>query len=109
MSLKAQRRLALAFFEDCSVPVTEWLTLSEERQGDRTCGPRWPLFVEACALVQPYLEAQDGLRQPPRVLCDPLTDQWVLVFKCENNGDTFLVSQFGVCLGEVEVGFRRVD
>jgi hypothetical protein len=59
--------------------------------------------MEACSLALPGVKSQDGLRQEPRVGYDPVGDQLFFIFKASNNGTTYLVSPYGIEMGDEEL------
>lgn len=74
---------ALDFFEDCTVPVLQWLANGPlERHED---------YIAACAAYRANSRADLNLRQPPHVAYDVLNDAHYFIFKQDNNGTCILV------------------
>ena len=75
----------LDFFEDCSIPIAQWIKDDKERQ---------QMFMLACYLVFPFVSDDDGgLRHGAYVAYDIGHDESVFIFKVDNNGSTYVVSR----------------
>lgn len=78
---------ALDFFDDCTVPVLQWLTsgpseLRLERQEE---------YIKACAAYAANPYADFSLRMQPHVAYDVFNDTYYFIFKQDNNGTCLLV------------------
>lgn len=88
-----QASIARDFFEDCTLTIEQWLATDPD---GRARASKWRMLTKICAHVAPHLPPRDDLRQEPRVGYDPIGDQPIFIFKCDNNGDTFIVSRSGI-------------
>ena len=86
----------LDWFDVSTKRVDDWLNELPKFQLEQVEG--WKLFLMAVAAVQQHLYWDGELRRVPRVGYNPQNDQRgpsgiYFIFKLDNNGTTFLVSQ----------------
>ncbi len=76
---------ALDFFDDCTVPVLQWLTSGPlERQED---------YIRACAAYAGNSYADFSLRMQPHVAYDLFNDAHYFIFKQDNNGTCIVAGE----------------
>jgi hypothetical protein len=94
-----QYRIALDFYPDCSVKIGEWLSMQEN-------------FFEGLDKINEVMKIlevhpewrRNGLReQCGYVAYDINNDAPCFIFKMDNNGDTFVVSETKVVSEEDEI------
>lgn len=93
--MKIQCFHALDFFDDCTLTIPEWLDKTHEAHArGRSIGrtEASALFIAAAALYHQY--GDNELRLEPRVGYVP--DQRIFIFKENNNGTTYVVSEHGI-------------
>ena len=83
---------ALDFFEESTVPVSEWL----KRPGasGRNLQEKRDELFDALFTVSQHPCWDWHMRLEPHVAYYPRQDTWYFIFKLNNNGSTFLVSGF---------------
>ncbi len=76
---------ALDFFDDCTVPVLQWIT----------AGPleRHEEYIKACAVYAGNPYADLSLRMQPHVAYDVFRDTHYFIFKQDNNGTCIIVGE----------------
>jgi hypothetical protein len=79
----------LDYYESSTLSVDQWI----KQQREQSATDAWSDFLQAVAVVtkEPFWEW--GLRLPPRVAYDPVSDGHYFIFKIDNNGTTFVVSR----------------
>jgi len=79
------------FFDSYTVPVGMWLKNVREVEGYYSGGEE--LFNRAVAALAKHTWWDWELRLPPQVGWDFVSDDVYFIFKSDNNGTTFFVSQ----------------
>ena len=82
------------YFPDLTLGVKEWLEIGRrDQQPSRQPEREQSDFLDAQAAVEqhPYWEPEE--RHEPHVGYDPIDDSYYFIFKIDNNGTTFFVSQ----------------
>lgn len=76
---------ALDFFEDCTVPVAQWLASGDARRHED--------YIKACVVYAANPYADGRLRVQPHVAYDAVSDAHFFIFKQDNNGMCILVGK----------------
>jgi hypothetical protein len=80
-------------FVNHTLTLTQWLANeNEDGLGLKRASAKLQAFMEASTLALPYVKAESGLRDEPRVGYDPVSDVPFFLFKASNNGTTFVVT-----------------
>jgi hypothetical protein len=83
------------FFEDCTLPVLDWLANKEGQDAKKA----WSDFMAATKAVTSHEWWEWELRHEPYVGYDVKQDSHYFIFKIDNNGTTFVVSEFDIEVG----------
>lgn len=102
--MRVQHTYARDFYEDCTVPVLQWLALDLSEglagSGYLTSLKKLECFKRAYELaVGTYDNGSSWIRDSKTIAhvgFDPIKDQFYFIFKFENNGDVCFVSERGV-------------
>jgi hypothetical protein len=80
-------------YEPSTVPVQAWIDHVEELPFGLKRLDAWAQFIRAAAEVAKHPSWEWSLRTEPRVGYDAASDSHYFIFKIDNNGTTFLVSE----------------
>lgn len=101
--LTVQEVLPRDQFESCTLSIEQWLANTESNGYWKSNTDKWRLLMEALATVSPLIERYYGLGQEPRIGYDAVRDQVVFIFKANSKGTTYLVSFYGLPMGDAEI------